>query len=493
MKIVIDKLLNQKNYIYYILFAAIITRIIFSFGHIFSDDAYFDYLSYTLYKCEFAKDYLGYPHTPLRIFLIALTAFSFFVFGTNEFSTMVFPMIFSIGNILLTYFFMKELSKNENYALIAAFLMAFLPTDITFATINFSDSPSAFFINSGLFFLYKSYVNQNIKFSVISGVFFFLSIQFKVNIFFIGLLLVIYWIYQFFKTRSISNYIPIALSFILLNLLLEGLIYYSINGNFFYRFSQIELNSQYNIHEFFTLGSSRGYMTFSDFWPAVLERVFILNPKAVFLRRFYLFLPIIALYQSIVFIRSKKYSWLVFWYLGLSVLFIGFTSSLTHYQPIIQRLSWYMFPLFLPAVILSTFFISKQKKHIQTVFMIIYLLGSVTMTHSYCNYFNINQLDELKYFLRENNTSKIYTDHFTKYSVDLIDDYEEPLRTKRILGSEFDLNTVMPGEWVLYNKFHINELIEQNYKFPEFEHLESNAFKRIFSAGNFIIYEKLNN
>jgi len=143
MKDIFNKISNQKYYLFYIILAAIITRIIFSFGHIFSDDAYFNYLAYTLYKGEFANDYIGYPHTPLRINLLALTAFSFLIFGANEFATMIFPMIFSIGNILLAYFFMKEITNNVNSALIAALIMAFFPTDIAFATINFSDSPAS--------------------------------------------------------------------------------------------------------------------------------------------------------------------------------------------------------------------------------------------------------------------------------------------------------------------------------------------------------------
>ena len=493
MKIIINRLFNQKYFLFYIIIAAIITRMVFSFGHIFSDDAYFDYLSYTLYKCEFAKDYIGYPHTPLRINLLALTAFSFSIFDTNEFATMVFPMIFSIGNILLAYFFMREITRNENTALIAALLMAFFPTDITFATINFSDSPSAFFINCGLFFLYKSFKNDSLRYSVFSGLCFFISIQFKVNIFFIGLLLTILWIYFSIKSKSISYYIPVALSFVGLNLLIEGIIYWNLHGDFFYRFTQIEQNSLYNINEFFTLGSSRGYMKEVDYWPALFDRVFIQNPKGVFLRRFYLFLPLITLYQSYVFIKNKNYSWLTYWFLGLSILFVGFTSSLNHYQPIIQRLSWYMFPLFLPEVILSTFFISNFKKTIKTLLIILYLCGSLLMTAHYSIYFNVNDLNKLKSFLRTHSEKNIYTDHFTKYSVDLIDGYPEPSRTKRIFGSDFNIDTLKHEDWLLFRQEHINELLEQKHTFPDFKMLQTEKFKEIFEAGGFTIYEKASN
>jgi len=295
------------------------------------------------------------------------------------------------------------------------------------------------------------------------------------------------------KSKKISFTIPVALSFVGFNLLIEGITYWNLYDDFFYRFTQIELNSVYNQNEFFALGSSRGYMTESEFWPAVFERVFILNPKAVFLRRFYLFLPLIALYQSYIFIKNKKQTWLVYWFVGLSILFIGFTSSLTHYQPIIQRLSWYMFPLFLPAVLLSTFFIEKFKTKIKSILITIYLFSSLIMTYHYTTYFNINDLNMFKNYLRINPDKIIYTDHFTKYSVDLIDGYPEPLRTKRILGTQFNLNEVKKGECVLYKYEHINELKEQGHKFPDLDILQSNLFHILFESNGFILYKRVEN
>jgi hypothetical protein len=230
-----------------------------------------------------------------------------------------------------------------------------------------------------------------------------------------------------------------------------------------------------------------------DYWPALFDRVFIQNPKGVFLRRFYLFLPLITLYQSYVFIKNKNYSWLTYWFLGLSILFVGFTSSLNHYQPIIQRLSWYMFPLFLPEVILSTFFISNFKKTIKTLLIILYLCGSLLMTAHYSIYFNVNDLNKLKSFLRTHSEKNIYTDHFTKYSVDLIDGYPEPSRTKRIFGSDFNIDTLKHEDWLLFRQEHINELLEQKHTFPDFKMLQTEKFKEIFEAGGFTIYEKASN
>ena len=96
-----------------IIILGIITRFYFYTGHIFSDDAYYSYLSYTWLKGEFAKDYLGYPIFLLRVGFIGLTTLSMNVLGTNETATLIFPFIFSILNILLTFKIAILLTQNS--------------------------------------------------------------------------------------------------------------------------------------------------------------------------------------------------------------------------------------------------------------------------------------------------------------------------------------------------------------------------------------------
>ncbi len=84
---------NFKQYFHLVLviIVAILLRLYFQIGHIFSDDAYYSYLSFTMQNGEFAKDYLGYPVFPLRIAFTGLTAFSMNIFGTNESATLILP------------------------------------------------------------------------------------------------------------------------------------------------------------------------------------------------------------------------------------------------------------------------------------------------------------------------------------------------------------------------------------------------------------------
>jgi hypothetical protein len=113
------------------------------------------------------------------------------------------------------------------------------------------------------------------------------------------------------------------------------------------------------------------------------------------------------------------------------------------------------------------------------------------MCHHYEGFFDKENLKALNSFLRKNKDKMIYTDHFTKYSVDLIRNYQQPINSKRILGENFDLHQIKKGEWILYNEKHIDELMLQKYRFPDFRILESDDFKNVATFNDFIFYEKI--
>ena len=111
------------------------------------------------------------------------------------------------------------------------------------------------------------------------------------------------------------------------------------------------------------------------------------------------------------------------------------------------------------------------------------------MCFEYQIFFDKENLNSLKTFLRDNPSKTIYTDHFTKYSVDLIREYEAD--SKRILGNDFNFNQIEKSDWILFNKKHIEELQMQKYNFPDFSILKSNQFRKVASFNDFIFYEKL--
>jgi len=169
---------------------------------------------------------------------------------------------------------------------------------------------------------------------------------------------------------------------------------------------------------------------------------------------------------------------------------IVFTTSFTEYKPLDLARSWYIYPVLMPMIILSSIFINRFSKSVKVLLLIIYSIGSLIMCFNYQTFFDSDNLSAIKQFLRDNPAKIIYTDHFTKYSVDLIREYQSD-NSKRILGSIFDFNQINKGDWVLYNQKHIEELQMQKHRLPDFKVLTTGQFKEVASFNNFIFYERL--
>jgi len=470
----------------------ILIRLYFNVGHIFSDDAYYSYLSYNLLNGDFPGDYLGYPVSPLRINHLLLTAFSFSIFGVNEYATLVFPFIFSISAILLTYKLAALLTSDDSISFTAAFLMAFFPTDVVFATINFVDVSTMFFINLGIYFLVKSYKTNKVYLAIWGGISLFISMQFKEHIYYTSILLGLLWLYFLIKHRKINIQISIGLLFIISNFLLEGAVYLFLHNDFLYRLTMTELNYKFCFYNFFPYTAQKYDGTIS-YWKNLFDQVFLINSRSVFLRRFYLFLPLVGTIQSIFNFKKKEYILLTYWFLGTLLLLMVFTTSLSGYKPLDLQISWYVYQLFMPMVLLSAILINRFKSYIKYGLMILYITGALIMCSHYEIYFDKENGDKFKTFLRENSEKFIYTDHFTKYSIDLIRGFDKKNISERIIGENFNLNIIKEGDWIVYSKKHVDELKMQQFQFPDFEILNSSEFEEVKSFRDFSVYRKRSN
>ena len=469
---------------------AIGVRLYFNMGHVFSDDAYYSYLSYTIFNGDFTAEYLGYPIFSLRMLHLLFTTFLYKIFGINETATILLPLFISIAGVILTYKITMIITENEKLALLSATLIAFFPTDIIFATINFVDLPNMFLINLGIYFLYKSYKKNDNKSAVVAGLCFFLSMQFKENIFYTGILLIILWLYLFIKKNTANTQIIIALLFIVLNVILEGVIYLFLHQDFLYRFTLLSQNYNYSYYDFFPYTAQR-FRGITNYWLNLFDQIFVINSKAIFLRRFYLFLPLLASIKSFINLKKREDVILTYWFLGTLLLLLAFTTSFSEYKPLDLTRSWYIYPLLMPTVILSAITINQLKNYIKYFLIVIYISGGLIMSTHYEIYFDKENITNLKLFLTWHPDKKIFTDHFTKYSVDLIRNYKDLTKSERILGNDFDWNKINPGEWVLFNQNHIDELKMQRYNFPNFSTLQTGLFNKIEQFGDFAIYEKM--
>lgn len=483
--------MKSKIYLALILLFAVIIRFYFCIGHIFSDDAYYSFLGYSLLKGGLPIHFFGYPIFPLRINEIFLYALSFKLFGINETATLVFPFVFSILNIILTYYLAKLLTKSESISLMSSFLVAIFPTDIVFSTIAFPDLINVFFINLGIFLLIKSFKSKKASLSILSGLSFFISMQFKENMIYFAILLFAAWLYLLIKKKPLHYLVLIPILFVCLNFLTEGIYYLISTGDFLHRFTVTYANYHYSYYDFFPQTAYDAIGNDKSYFVALLYQVFVINLRSVFLRRFYLFLPLIALLQTFINILRKQDKWLTFWFLGLAILLIGFTTSLTQYKPLDLHRSWYIYPLMMPIVILSSMFLSGLKNNIKYSVVCLLFIFSFVMCRSYETYFNKNDLRKFKDFVRENPSRVIYTDPFTKYSIDLLRDYKNKDVSERILGKDFNFMKIPYGDWVIYNRKHLDELKLQKHKFPKFNILDSENFKKIAFIGDYKIFERV--
>ena len=368
--------------------------------------------------------------------------------------------------------------------------MSFFPTDIIFATISFVDLPDIFFINLGVYFLYKSYKSGKIWYAFISGSSFFLSMQIKENISYVVILLLLLFSYLFFKKKRFNLQIVISLSFILLNSVLEGISYLFLHNDFLYRFTVLQQNYNYSFYDFFPYTAQK-FSGSKNHIKNIFDQVFIINLKSIFLRRFYLFIPLVAAIKTFFNFRKKGNVLLSYWFWGSLILLVAFTTSFSEYKPLDLQRSWYVYPLLMPAIILTAIFITNFSRIIRYSLVTIYIVGGIIMCTHYEGYFNKDDIVPLKSFLASHKTEKIFTDHYTKYSIDLLRNYSTEGNSARISGSNFNWDEINPGDWLLYNKQHIDELELQKYKFPDFSVLNSSKFRKLISFDNFIFYEKV--
>ena len=313
--------------------------------------------------------------------------------------------------------------------------------------------------------------------------------QFKETIYYVLILLIILFVYNLIKKKQSSPQIIIGAGFIFLNYFIEGIIYLFVHNDFFYRITVTNTNYSYSFYDFFPYTAQK-LSGSKNYFRNIFDQIFLINAKSVFLRRFYLFLPIVASIQSYLNFKKNKFALINFWFWGTAILLTAFTTSFSEYKPLDLARSWYIYPLIIPAVILSAIFINRFSKRIRYGLVSIYILGSLIMCFEYQNFFDSNNIKSLKNFLLDNSTKTIYTDHFTKYSVDLIRGYELD-NSERILGDDSDFDQLNSGDWILYNKQHVDELKLQHYQIPEFAVLSSDQYRKVASFNNFIFFEKL--
>jgi len=301
--------------------------------------------------------------------------------------------------------------------------------------------------------------------------------------------MIVLWIFILFKKKEYNIQILTSLLVVVFFLSIEGSIYLLLHNDFLYRLTIMQLNYQYSYYDFFPYTAQK-LSGSKNYFRNMFDQVFLINARSVLLRRFYLFLPLVAFVQSIINMKKKENLLLTFWFLGLLILMITFTTSFTEFKPLDHKRSWYIYPLIMPMVILSASLLSGFKNPIRLALIFVYLVGSIIMCTHYEAFFNKEENNLFKAYLKNIPGKMIYTDHFTKYSIDLIRGYDKSGNSEKISRKDFDWNQLGISDLVIYSEAHIDELKLQKYEFPDFRILFSDEFQEIKSFSNFRIFEK---
>jgi len=470
-----------------LVFAAIIRSIFFS-GLVFSDDSYYNWLAYQYKTSANSIDYLGYPILLIRKLSLFFTVFSYNVIGYNEKAGILFPFIFSLLSIILIYKITQNLFSNEKISLTAAFLTAFMPVDVIFASINFSDLSCVFFINIGIYFFIRALKEKKNQYSIYAGLFLSLSFLIKEYAYYYCIILLSVFIFYTVKKEKHNYLFIIPVLIVVFFLFIEGLFYKAFTNNFLYRLKIFQDNYRYCYYDFFPYTLTIGEVGYNKYIVGLVRHIFV-NIKFILIRRYYVALPLLSIVQGYFLFKKKEQKFLLIWFWGLLVLLPMMTVSLSAYAPIELRRTWYIYPLIFPCCILSASLLSKLKPVYLNIVLGLYVFAAVVMSVEFQKFFDVHNNNLFKQFIRIHPEKIIYTDHHTAYGIRLIQEYKTNEQVK-LLTNTNSLD-VKQGELVVYSQPVIDELKKQNYFFPDLTRLTTENYKLIDNFGQFEVFEKI--
>ena len=301
-----------------------------------------------------------------RLGLVYATAFSYSIFGINEFSAVLFPLLASIAGIILIFYFGKLLF-NEKIGLLAAFLLSFFPLEVVYSTQLLSDLPSAFFMSLGVYVFLYAELKKGLKYGLsylLSGILIGIGYMIRESALLIALFFAAYMLY---KRRIKKWYFLVPLGVILV-FALESLIFFSLTNDALFRFhaSQKYLRESVISHNYFgRLDFPTGLFHYP--W------LFLTNSLLAFF-----YMPVFIAALCLFFNRRKESALLLLWFIPLLVYLSFGSSSLADYLPF-KASDRYTEIFTMPAILLLAFFLTEKNmpiKRVITPLAIIILLSS---------------------------------------------------------------------------------------------------------------------
>lgn len=368
-------MLNQRILLIFIILFGIAIRVIFFSGYVEGDDKHYMVYAYKFSQGEFTP---YNNHWGIRLGLIIPTALSFYLFGINEVSLVLFPLLCSLGSIILIYFIGKMLF-DKYVGLLSAFFISFFPLEVIYSSHLFPTPPITFFTALAIFLFLKGEYKRKSIYYLLSGICIEISSSIHLSALYIALFFIIYVV--FYKRKLISvNYLFFLPIGVLLIFSMEAIFYYIQTHDplFNYHITQEVING-FSHEGFFDIITSTTYRGVN--W--LIEPIVLFTTEQEFGFFYYFILPIIAYF---LFKTDKKITILLIWILPMLLYTLFGSVSLSHYEPL-RRLPRYLSPVTIPSLlILSYFLIHKINKKLYSIISVVFLfltsIGSIWIDNS---------------------------------------------------------------------------------------------------------------
>jgi len=383
-----------------------------------------------------------------RLGIVYATSFSYKLWGINDFSSVLFVLITSIGSIILTFYFGKLLF-NEKIGLLAAFLLSFFPLDVVYATKLLSDIPSAFFMALGVYIFLYAEIKRKLKYGLsyfLSGVFIGIGYLIRESALLIALFFIVYILY---KKRIKKAYFLVPLG-VLIIFTIEALIFLVLTQDPLFRMHA----PQQHLEEVMVLNNFFGRLDF----PTGLFHypwLFLTNKLLLF---FYVFI-FVAIVYIIIFKKKETYI-ILFWFIPLLLYLSLGSASLTRYLPFLAK-ARYLSIINIAGVLLLAFFLAEKKDIIRKIIMpitlIVLLLTSIWFVSIREDRNLLDNLRSLYPFLKQIDKT-IYIDDRSLIALGYISGYNDNIDIREYPN---DL-IVVKNSYVVINREMIRNLREAN-------------------------------
>jgi 4-amino-4-deoxy-L-arabinose transferase-like glycosyltransferase len=398
------KNVKPKTCLILILVFALILRLSLFTGLDFSDD-----MMYMEYANQVAKgDYSGATWVnSMRVGIIYPIGICFRFFGVNEFSAALYPLLTSLGSILLA-FLLGRLLFNEKVGLLSSFLLALFPLNIRCATWPMPDAPVAFWGALAIYLFLKARQNKRLAHLIFSGLFIGIAYLHKVSgLIFIIFIAIIALADMFKERRIIWAYALVPLG-ILLIIGTESLLYFVYSGTPFARHLALK---------WFFIEAKPGLNTGLDFYPRLMLSLKPgLGQTPPLLANYGYFYHLII--PSLAFGLSKPNKRLVLAWFALLFLYLQFGSmSLTSWHPI-HKLPRHLSVLTIPGLLSLAYALHRSLNSNRILraaaFLVIFFLALSSVYFAYATHAWIQprqaNADAIYAFAQQYPESEVYAD-----------------------------------------------------------------------------------